>query len=133
MDITVLKKPKLTAVVKSSGIESPVLWIDLEQRRCKTTTGLEADLDVFNFRDSRDYDEMRGEYAGRMMQAMATSIIGNTMLMEQYAKRATRKGYRNLSELMASDAVGWADALISELKRPRDYKEVFGVIDKKDG
>lgn len=60
---TILKEPKLTAIIKTSGIESPV----------------------------------------------------------------RREGHRNLAALVASDAVGWADALIRELKRPKDYKEMFGV------
>ena len=127
MNETILKEPKLTAIIKTSGIESPVRWIDLEKKRCKTESGYEEDIDHFEFVDSRDYDSLRGEYAGRVMQAMATSIIGNTMMMEQYANRATREGHRNLAALVASDAVGWADALIRELKRPKDYKEMFGV------
>ena len=119
-----LKEPSLTAIIKSSGIKSPVAWINLETKRCKTKGGYESDIDDFEFMDSRDYDSMRGEYAGRMMQAMATSIIGNTMMMTQYARRASNEGFRNLAELVASDAVGWADALINELKRPKDYSDI---------
>lgn len=129
MKVTVLNRPKLIAVIKTSGIKSPVEWIDLEEKRCKTTGGYESDIDDFEFIDSRDYDELRGEYAGRAMQAMATSIIGNTLMMEQYGNRAFREGHRNLAALVASDAVGWADALINELKRPKNYKEMFGVND----
>lgn len=125
--MTVLKRPKLIAIIKSSGIQSPVEWIDLETKRCRLALGYESDIDDFEFIDSRDYDDLRGEYAGRAMQAMATSIIGNTLMMEQYANRAIREGHRNLAALVASDAVGWADALINELKRPKDYKEMFGL------
>lgn len=119
------------AVIKSSGIKSPVEWIDLESRRCKTQAGYESDIDDFEFIDSRDYDELRGEYAGRAMQAMICGMMGNLTLMEQMARRATKEGYMRIGDMIAADSVGYADALINELKRQKDYKEMFGLKENK--
>ena len=52
-------------------------------------------------------------------------MMGNLTLMEQMASRAVREGYSCVNKMIAADAVGFADALISELKRPKDYKEMF--------
>lgn len=121
----VLTRPKLIAVIKSSGVESSVEWIDLENKRCKTTAGLVSDIDDFEFIDSRDYDELRGEYAGRAMQTMIPTVIKapKSILLGKMQENECS----TLSELVAKAAVRYADALISELKRPKDSKEMFGV------
>ena len=120
-----MKRPQLTAIIKTSGIEGPVQWIDLEEKRCKIEGGYEGNISDFEFVDSRDYESLRGEYAGRAMQAITTGMMGNLTLMEQMASRAVREGYSCVNKMIAADAVGFADALISELKRPKDYKEIF--------
>lgn len=127
MKVTVLKRPKLIAVIKTSGIKNPVEWIDLESRRCKTTGGYESDIDDFEFIDSRDYDELRGEYAGRAMQTLIPTI-GNQD-EDEVLKAMKEDGCDSFCEYVARKAVDFADALIYELKRPKDYKEMFGVND----
>lgn len=76
METIVLNRPKLIAIIKTSGIKSPVEWIDLKERRCKTQSGYEAEIEKFEFVDSRDYHELRGEYAGKAMQSLIP-IIGD--------------------------------------------------------
>lgn len=127
MKVTVLKKPHLTGIIKASGIQCPVEWIDLEAKRCRLTSGYEADIDDFEFVDSRDYDALRGEYAGRAMQAMITGMTGSIDMMKMWLDQAKRQGYKRRCEKIAADAVAYADALIGELKRPKDYKEMFGI------
>ena len=127
MEVKELKRPQyLKAVIKTSGIESPVEWIDLESGRCKTKAGYEFDLDNFEFVDLRDYDAMRGEYAGRAMQAMIDGMMKNENTLMGMRCRAATNG-QALSVQVAADAVAYADALIGELKRPRDWKETFGL------
>lgn len=127
MNEAVVKRLNLIAVDKSTGFKSPVMYIDLDHRRCRTMAGPEADIDNFEFIDSRDYEDLRGEYAGRAMQAMIGGMMGNLTLMTQMHNRAEREGYKRMGDMVAADAVGYADALIAELKRPRDYKEIFGM------
>ena len=57
-------KPKLSAIIKTSGVKSPVKYIDLDEGICKTEGGYEAPIGNFTFVDERDYDSLRGEYAG---------------------------------------------------------------------
>lgn len=123
----ILKKPHLTAVIKTSGFESPVAWIDLEEKRCKTESGYEADIDEFVFRDSRDYDAMRGEFAGRAMQAMIGALTGDLEIAKAWITVSRKNGFDHVSKNIAADAVRYADTLIAELKRPMDYKEIFGL------
>lgn len=127
MRTTFLKNTKLIAVIKTSCVQSPVEWIDLECKRCRTQAGYEADLDDFEFIDSRDYDALRGEYAGRMMQAIITGMMGSLEIMKHMYDQAKKAGYERRCEKIAADAVAYADALINELKRPKDHKEMFGL------
>lgn len=109
-------RPKVSAVIRSSGVKSPVKWIDLKTRRCRTKDEFEGDLEEFYFVDDRDYDSLRGEFAGRAMQGFLSCA-------------RTQDLYRNVHVY----AVKCADRLIEELKRPRDYMEFFGLKERKEG
>lgn len=123
METIVLKRPKLIAIIKTSGIKSPVEWIDLKERRCKTQSGYEAEIEKFEFEDSRDYDELRGEYAGKAMQSLIP-IIGD-MNEEEVLPDMRANNCESIFDYVAVKSVAFADALIHELKRPKDYAEMF--------
>ena len=64
-----------------------------------------------------DYSELREKYAGMAMQAILSGVTQNTLLMEQMARRASNEGCSSLSQLIARDAVGYAEDLVLELKK----------------
>ena len=127
MEATGSDNTKLIAVEKSTGYKSIVVCVDMEGRRIRTTEGQERDVDEFEFIYSNNYSELRGEYAGRAMQAMIAGMMGNLTLMQQMHHRAVKEGYRRMGDMVAADAVGYADALIRELKRPMGFDEMFGT------
>ncbi len=108
------------ATIKSSGIKSEIEWIDYETNELKTKSGFTSSIDDFVIEDNIDYDSLRPQFAGMAMQGMWTGICGNLLLMEQMANRAVREGYKNVSEMVADDAVHHADSLIKALKKPRE-------------
>ncbi len=129
MKKTFIKWPHLTAIIKASGIESPVKWIDLEKGLCETEAGHRGAFYEFLFVDSRDYDSLRGEYAGRMMQAIVTSWNTDPKISDALADIAVKQGTDMPSKMMAQYAVRCTDALIRELKRPRELQELLGQIE----
>lgn len=66
---------------------------------------------------NREYRERRERIATAAMQAMLNGIMQSTLLVEQYSHRAAREGFKTMGALIASDAVGFANALIDELKK----------------
>lgn len=69
---------------------------------------------------NREYRERRERIATAAMQAMLNGIMQSTLLMEQYSHRAAREGFKTMGALIASDAVGFANDLIEELKKQGD-------------
>lgn len=69
---------------------------------------------------NREYRERRERIATAAMQAILNGIMQSTLLMEQYSHRAAREGFKTMGALIASDAVGFANDLIEELKRHGD-------------
>jgi len=123
-----LIKPKLTAIIKATGVKSPVRWIDLDDNTCCTEAGYVGAVGEFVFRDVHEYDSLRGEFAGRAMQG----ILSNHSLYEALVEKVTEENAfcpeygaavrRRAAEL----AVAQADALICELERAHDL-DFYGI------
>ena len=107
--------------IKCSGVILSVEKI-YDDGRVRLEGGLTLDADEVELFDRTDYDQYRPQYAGMAMQAMWTAIIQSPMLMEQMARRAVEEGFKNVSELIASDSVAHADNLIAALKKPRQIQ-----------
>lgn len=124
-------KPKLSAIIKTSGVKSPVRWIDLDEGTCKTEAGFEAPIGDFSFVDDRDYDSLRGEYAGRAMQGIWSNEMQTRAVIEKITDE--QPGCPDVGDAVrrriAQLAVAQADALIYELKREHDLG-FYGIVVK---
>lgn len=114
-------KAAIKGRIKCSGVILSVEKI-YEDGRVRFEGGLTLDAEEVELLDSFDYEPYRAQFAGMAMQAMWTGIIQSPMLMEQMARRAVNEGFKNVSELIASDSVAHADNLIAALKKPRQIQ-----------
>ncbi len=114
-------KAVIKARIKCSGVVLSVEKI-CDNGRVQLEGGLTLDAEEVELLDSFDYEPYRAQFAGMAMQAMWTGIIQSPMLMEQMARRAVNEGFKNVSELIASDSVAHADNLIAALKKPRQIQ-----------
>ena len=71
---------------------------------------------IYNTSERDRYDRVYERAVVGVMQATITGMMGNLTLMEQMASRAVREGFNCVSKMIAADAVGFADALVEELK-----------------
>ena len=100
-----------------------LMTYDSTNKYVKFKAELVPDDDLLLYNETpynREYRERRERIATAAMQAMLNGIMQSTLLMEQYSHRAAREGFKTMGALIASDAVGYANDLIEELKRHGD-------------
>lgn len=64
---------------------------------------------------NKELRERRERIATAVMQGIINGMVENPMMMEQMHRRASKDGYEYLSDMIASDAIGYAESLIKKL------------------
>ena len=64
---------------------------------------------------NKELRERRERIATAVMQGIINGMVENHMMMEQMQRRASKDGYEYLSDMIASDAIGYAESLIKKL------------------
>ena len=67
--------------------------------------------------DIEEKERCRRRFAGMAMQAMVSAIWSNDKTQDEAISNAKRRGYRSVRDLVAFEAVEYADSLIKALEQ----------------